>query len=253
MKRIRFFAFLTLIIASFLQPVLWAEDWETYEIFNRLLSAKSPGMPIIYGDFVLFTADPSLRRVGIAFSHENFANTYWFRKLVVPNDQFNAPLPPGQKFPDPFKNAEIQFYVYKVPQQVQELKYRVVVNGLWTTDPNNPRIQRDRVSGLNLSVLQMPERPIKPDPFEKFPDVITFTYKGPPGETVTVAGSFNGWDPYMYELKEKSEGVYTLALPLMPGTYQYVFFCKGQRIVDAFNPRRTYARDGKAASVIEVP
>jgi 1,4-alpha-glucan branching enzyme len=99
----------------------------------------------------------------------------------------------------------------------------------------------------------MPVRPVKPNPFEKFPDVITFTYKGPPGEIVTVTGSFNGWDPFMYELKEKSEGVYTLALPLMPGKYQYVFFCKGQRIVDSFNPNRSYARDGNAASVIVVP
>jgi hypothetical protein len=253
MKRIRFFAFLALIIASFLQPVLWAEDWETYEVFNRLLSLKSPGKPVIYEDFVIFTADSTLRRVGIAFAHENFATTYWFKKLVVPNDQMNAPLPPGQKFPDPYKASDIQFYIYKVPQRINELEYRVVVNGLWTTDPNNLQVKRDPVSGLNLSVLQMPERPIKPDPFEKFPDVITFTYKGAPGESVTVAGSFNGWDPYMYELRETSAGVYTLALPLMSGTYQYVFYCKGQRIVDSFNPRRSYARDGKAASVIEVP
>jgi hypothetical protein len=57
----------------------------------------------------------------------------------------------------------------------------------------------------------------------------------------------------MYEMKETAKGVYTLTLSLAPGTYQYVFFCKGQRIVDSLNPRRTYARDGKAASIIDVP
>jgi hypothetical protein len=253
MKTIRFFAVFALIIASFTQSAAWAEDWETYEVLNRLLSMPSPGTPVIYEDFVIFTADSSLRRVGIAFAHEDFASTYWFKKLVVSQDIMNAPIPPGQKFPDPYRDSGIQFYIYKVPQRLKELEYRLVVNGLWTTDPNNSLIQRDPVSGLNLSVLRIPFRPSKPDPFEKFPEVITFTFKGSPGENVTVAGTFNGWDPFMYELKESPTGFYTLALPLLPGTYQYVFYCRGQRIVDAYNPNRSYARDGSAASVIVVP
>jgi hypothetical protein len=253
MKTIRFFTLLALITVSFTQPAVWADEWETYDILQRLLSITRPETPLIYEDFAIFTADSSLRRVGIAFAHENFANTYWFKKLVVYNDHLYAPIPPGQKFPDPYKDSGIQFYIYKVPQQLKELEYRLVINGLWTTDPNNSQIKRDAVSGLTLSVLRLPLRPSKPDPFDKFPEAVTFTFKGPPGENVTVAGTFNGWDPFMYELKESPSGIYTLALPLTSGTYQYVFFCRGQRIVDAYNPNRSYARDGKAASVIEVP
>jgi len=252
MKRIKFLVILTLIFASFSQAPVWADDWETYDVLNRLLTMKTPGSPVIYEDFVIFTADSSLRRLGIAFSHENFANTYWFKKLVVPND-FNAPIPAGQKLPDPYKDSGIQFYIYKVPQQIKNLEYRLVVNGLWTTDPSNPRFKRDPVSGLNLSVIQMPDRPQKPNPFETLPDGVTFTFKGTSGENVTIAGTFNGWDPFMYELRETAPGVYTITLPLASGSYQYVFFCKGLRIVDSLNPRRIYTRDGKAASVIDVP
>jgi len=217
------------------------------------LSLQAPGTPIIYENFVIFTADSSLRRVGIAFSHENFANTYWFKKLIVSNDLLYAIIPKGQKFPDPYKDSGIQFYVYEVPEHLRELEYRLVINGLWTTDPNNSLISRDPASGLTMSVLRLPSRPSKPNPFIGLPEFVTFTFNGLPGESVTVAGSFNGWDPFMYELKEEPAGIYTLTLPLPSGTYQYVFYCRGQRLVDSFNPSRSYARDGKAASVIVVP
>jgi hypothetical protein len=252
MKTIRFFSLLALI-SSFTLTAAGAEDWETYELIERLLTMPGPGTPVIYNDFVIFTADSSLRKVGIAFAHENFANTYWFKHLIRPQDPLYAPIPPGKKVPDPYKDSGIQFHVYEIPKNLKELEYRLVVNGLWTTDPYNSQIQRDLASGLILSVLRLPLRPSKPDHFERFPDVVTFTYKGPPAENVTVAGSFNGWDPFMYELKESPAGVYTLAIPLPSGTYQYVFFCRGVRIVDSYNPRRSYARDGSAASEIEVP
>jgi len=170
MKRIRFFVLLVLIFASFLPSSAWAEDWENYEVLNRLLSLKTPGSPLIYQDFVIFTADSSLRKVGIAFSNEDFATTYWFKKLVVPNDFF-APIPSGQKYPDPYKDSGLQFFIYKIPPKLTELEYRIVVNGLWTTDPSNPIVRRDPVSGLNLSVLNLPLRPSKPDPFDSLPTV----------------------------------------------------------------------------------
>jgi len=191
--------------------------------------------------------------VGVSFFHEDFAVVYWFKKLIIANDLLYAPIPPDKESPDPYKDSGLQFYVYKVPQRIKELEYRLIVNGLWTTDPNNPKIKWDPVSGLNLSVLQMPSRPSRPNPLDSLPEGVTFTFKGAPGETVTVAGSFNSWDPFMYEMRETSAGVYTLTLSLPPGTHQYVFFCKGLRIVDSLNPRRSYARDGKAASVIDVP
>jgi hypothetical protein len=252
MKTIRFFLLLTLIF-SFMPVTAGAENWETYELIERLLSIQSPGKPLIYKDFIIFTADISMRKVGIAFAHENFAYTYWFKQLLVPQDPFNAPIPPGKKVPDPYIDSGIQFHVFEVPEGFNEVEYRLVINGLWTTDPYNPLTRRDLVSGLILSVVSMPPRPIKLDPLKGLPEGLTFTFNGPPGETVTVAGSFNGWDPFMYELKENPAGVYTLTLPLPSGTYQYVFFCQGKRFVDLNNPRRSYSREGKASSEITVP
>jgi hypothetical protein len=248
MKRILIFVLLV-ISASF----SWADDWETYELVNRLLTIRRPGAPVIQDDSVIFTSDSSNRRVGVAFAHENFSNIYWFRQLIVPQDPMNPVILPGQKIPDPYKDSGILFHVYRVPEHLRDLEYRLVINGLWTTDPSNPQTRRDPVSGLALSVLSIPPRPSRPNPLNGLPEGLNFSFRGPPGETVTVAGSFNGWDPFMYELRESPAGVYSLIIPLPPGTYQYVFFHRGQRYVDPHNPRRIYARDGSAASEIVVP
>jgi len=240
---------LFIIIASF----SWAADWESYEIINRLLTIHEPGAPVIYEDFVIFNADSSLRRVGVAFAHENFSTVYWFRHLLVPQEWLNPIILPGQKVPSPYKDSGLQFHVYQVPDNLRELEYRLVINGLWTTDPANPQTRRDPVSGLALSVLSLPFREKKHNPQDGLPEGLNFLFGGPPGETVTVGGSFNGWDPFMYELKESPAGVYSITIPLPPGTYQYVFFHRGRRYVDPNNPRRVYSRDGSAASEIVVP
>ena len=241
------------IFASFFIVQPMAEDWESYEAINRLLTLPGPGAPVIHDNLVIFTADSSLRRVGVAFAHENFSTTYWFTPLLVAQDRLNPILLPGQRTPDPYRDSGIQFYVYQPPDHLRELEYRLIVNGLWTIDPLNPLSRRDPVTGLNLSVLSLPARNIRPNPLNGLPAGLSFTFTGPPGEIVTVAGNFNSWDPFMYEMREGPAGVYTITIPLPPGTYQYVFFHRGERYVDPYNPRRSYARDGSAASEIVVP
>ncbi|MCL1959727.1 MAG: glycogen-binding domain-containing protein [Spirochaetes bacterium] len=237
-----------MIVASF----SWTADWETYDVIHRLLAIREPGAPVIYENTVIFTADSSLRKVGVAFAHENFTNTYWFQRIVVPQDFLDPIILPGQKIPDPYKDSGIQFYVYQYPDNLKELEYRLVINGLWTVDPCNSQTRRNPVSGLTMSVLSLPARPVNYSPINT-PAGLKFSFKGPPGETVTVAGSFNSWDPFMYELKESPAGIYSISIPLPPGVYQYVFFHRGQRYTDPFNARRAYSRDGTLASEIVIP
>ena len=248
MKRISLIAIFMVIAA-----ITWATDWENHEFIDRLITLAGPGAPVIYENFVIFTAPSEFRRVGVAFAHENFFPVYWFRQLLVPQDRLNAPIPQGRKTPDPFKDSGIQFHVYQIPKGVSELEYRFIINGLWTVDPNNPRTRRDPITGLVWSVVSIPQVPSRPNPLNGLPHGLTFTFKGPPGEVVTVAGNFNGWDPFMYELREGPSGIYNINIPLPPGTYQYVFFNRGQRFSDPYNSRRVYSRDGREASEITVP
>jgi len=250
MKTIKLCVFF-IIIASFSN--VYAAEWETYEMVNRLLNIKVPGAPVIQENHVIFTAASSLRRVGVAFAHENFSAIYWFTQLVVPQEPGAIIMQPGQKVPDPYIDSGLQFYIYKIPDQLRELEYRLVINGLWTIDPANPNSRRDPVSGLSLSYLSLPQRPANNNPLNGLPEGLKFTFVGLPGEIVTVAGNFNNWDPFMYELKEISSGVYSITLPLPPGKYQYVFYCRGERFTDPYNSQRIYSRDGKAVSEIIIP
>ena len=243
----------TLLIGFLLTAVFsYAVDIESvdsYQIFDRLLSFSQPGAPEIMEDMVIFTASSSLRRVGVAFADEGFSKVHWFRQLMVSRDPLE--FTPGERKPNRHKDSGIIFYVHQIPEGTTELEYRLIVNGLWTVDPANPNIRRDS-SGLNRSVISIPVKETVPHPLKGPPGSLSFAFKGPPGETVSVAGSFNGWDPFMYELKETSAGNYSINIPLPPGKYQYVFFHKGQRCLDPYNPNRIYAKDGKAASEIVI-
>ena len=243
---------IAVIFFAFCPRLAGAADLESYQFIDRLLSLPGPGAPEIFEDAVIFTASSSHRRVGVAFAYEGFSKVYWFRQLLIPQDPLDAPIPPGKKAPDLYRDSGIVFYVHQLPENISELEYRLVINGLWITDPANPQTRRDHVSGLAWSVLSIPPRQANHDPLKGPPGSLSFSFRGPPGETVTVAGSFNGWDPFMYELRENPAGVYTLNLPLPPGIYQYVFFHRGQRYLDPYNSRRVYAKDGRAASEIEL-
>ncbi|MDR0876473.1 MAG: glycogen-binding domain-containing protein [Treponema sp.] len=255
MKTITTSALLFLIIGS-----LGAVDIESYQFIDHLLSLPGPGAPIVYEDAVIFTASSGVRRVGVAFAYEGFSRVYWLRKLLIPQDPLTAEIPPGAKVPDPYRDSGLLFYVHQLPESVRDakaenppvLEYRVIIDGLWTTDPANTLARRDTVSGLLYSYVPIPALDKIPIILRGPSGSLNFSFKGPPGEVVTVAGSFNGWDPFMYELAEGPAGVYSLILPLPPGTYQYIFFHRGERYLDPYNFRRVYTREGKAASEIIV-
>jgi hypothetical protein len=240
------------ILLVFIIGFAGAADTESYQFIDRLLSLDGPGAPVLYEDAVIFTAPSSYRRAGVAFAHEGFSKVYWFRQLLVPQDPIGAPIPPGKKQPDPYRDSGLLFYVYQIPERIRELEYRLIIDGLWITDPANGFSRKDSVSGLIYSVISIPSRELVPGPLKGPPGSLSFSFKGPPGETVTVAGSFNGWDPFMYELAENPAGVYSLTLPLPPGKYQYVFFHRGERFLDPYNFKRVYSRDGKTVSEIEI-
>jgi hypothetical protein len=228
-----------------------AIDIESYQFIDHLLSLNGPGSPEVFEDGVLFTAPSTYTRVGIAFAHEGFAKVYWFKKLVLPADTGNIPEP-KDKTKIEYRDSGILFYVYTLPKDIRELEYRLVINGLWTTDPANP-IYRIDASGLGRSMVPIPVVEKVPSTFDGPPGNLIFSYTAPAGELITVAGNFNGWDPFMYELQEKTPGQYSLTLSLPPGTYHYVFFHRGQRILDPNNHQRIYTKDGKPASLAIIP
>ncbi|MDR3167665.1 MAG: glycogen-binding domain-containing protein [Treponema sp.] len=227
-----------------------AADIESYQFIDHLLNLSGPGKPDVYEDKVIFTASSYYRRVGIAFAHEGFARVYWFEKLLIPRNDETPPESQNNKRVDPYRDSGLLFFIYDRPENMQELRYRMVIDGLWTTDPLNPLRITDPATGLTHSLVSVSSQ--APSPATGLagspPGTLQVSYTAPPGERITLAGSFNGWDPFMYELRETKPGFYSLTLLLPPGVYQYVLFYRGERILDPNNLNRVYTREGQTAN-----
>jgi hypothetical protein len=208
---------------------------------------SKPGKPEIFQDSVLFTASSSHRRVGISFAHEGYAKVYWFKQILIPRDPSEFYVNgKRQKNIDPYVDSGIIFHIETIPANLENLDYRLIIDGLWTTDPTNP-ISVAGPSGIMESRFPLPEKP-KPFLDAVPPGTYRFVYRSDSGELITVGGSFNNWDPFMYELREISPGFYTLTLPLPPGNFQYVFFHRGEQVPDPENPKKLYSREGRIVS-----
>ncbi len=82
---------------------------------------------------------------------------------------------------------------------------------------------------------------------------VTFRYRGEPGHQVTVAGTFNDWDPQARPLAyEESTGEYMVRFLLKKGTYQYKLVVDGQWILDPTNPKEAPNDFGGSNNVIIV-
>ena len=233
---------LTLIIGN-----IQAVDIGSLQFIDHIRTVTEPRRPEIFENGVLFTASSSHRRVGISFAHEGYARVHWFRPLMIPRD--SADFIVDGRFDrrlEPNIDSGIKFHIEPIPADARNMDYRLIIDGLWTTDPLNP-ISVKGPSGIVKSRINLPERP-RPFQYATQPGTFRFSFRAPPGERITVAGSFNNWDPFMYVLRETSPGFYTLTLPLPPGSFQYVFFHRGEQIPDPMNPRRLFSREGSIVS-----
>jgi len=231
-----------------------ALDVRSDSFIDFLLTLKAPGAPVVFEDSVVFTAPSTYKSIGISFANENFREIHRFKRLMIPEANTPAFDPESKEpRPEPVRDSGIMFYVH-TPKTQENIEYRLVIDGVWERDPLNPRWTLGD-GGLELSIA--------PVPVIKNQDegangnglgALVVNYKGLPGETITLAGDFNGWDPFMYELKEQSPGIYFIKLPLPPGIWHYVLFNRGQPVLDQKNMNRTYKRNGLnfTSNVIEI-
>jgi 1,4-alpha-glucan branching enzyme len=80
--------------------------------------------------------------------------------------------------------------------------------------------------------------------------LVNFRLEAPQAREVFVAGCFNGWDPMMTPLERNREGVWTCALGVTPGEYQYRFVVDGEWCDDPLNSKRCWNEFGTENSVL---
>lgn len=194
---------------------------------------KEARPPEVLEGYLVLSAKGAYRFVGAAFSHEDWRTVHAYEKNLNGVFVLAIPVPYGKGM---------------------TTQYRLVVDGLWMADPINPQRIRDPATGAALSYMELPGKPrtvlgIWDPAGEGF---ATFHFTGDPGQRVTVAGSFNAWDPFIHELYEISPGVYELDLQLPPGQYHYVFVYRGHRVPDPLNRQLLYSADGRPVSGLSI-
>lgn len=212
----------------------------------EVASVERATAPRIMGNHVLFTYDfgpgrheGRINTVEVAFAHEEFGTLHPFKRNQNDIYVFLYPLDRA-----PFERNE----------EIAELRYRVVVNGIWTTDPENPDSIVDRW-GVRLSrtVVEQAERTITETPVVHEDGTVEFVVTAPSGSRVNLAGTFNGWDPFMTPLHEREPGRFSRRLRLSSGEHLYYYIVDGLRVPDPLNDERKWHTSGRVVNVVSLP
>ncbi|MBU0927663.1 MAG: glycogen-binding domain-containing protein [Spirochaetes bacterium] len=210
-----------------------AFDVTSVNLHLYLSGLKAARAPVVVEEYLVLSASGPYRYVGAAFSYEGWRTVHSFEINRYGVFVLAVPIPYGES---------------------ATARYRLVLDGLWAADPSNPMIERDPSTGAAMSLATLPDRPRTVlgvwDPAGE--GGASFYFEGAPGQRVTVAGSFNGWDPFIHELEETSPGRYELRLDLPPGEHYYVFVYRGERVADPLNQRLLYGKDGRPVSSLTI-
>lgn len=205
---------------------------QTLDIAVRSLAAAQA--PRMVEDVLLLTLKPVMRTrfVGARFEHENW------------------------KVLHPYAVNENGVFVldYPVPEGLRQIRYKIVVDGLWMADPTNPTIEADAL-GNEVSVFMLEKEPLRLifNPRRESGGGVTFIFRGTPGRRVCIAGDFNFWDPFVDALAESSPGMYRITLRVPAGDHWYYFFTDGRRMLDRLNPETGADPDGNTVSYFSSP
>ena len=221
-------SYFLLVLGLAANPV-WAVDTDLH---YRILNAKTAFAPFVRGNTAVwsYSASKNTKIVSLAFEHENYTKFHAFEKNQFGVFILSLPLPEIDK----------------------PLHYRLIVDGLWTTDPmaeletDLRGIQVSRVLFSRSSSKLIAGASILPN------GKIQFVYRGKPGAQVSLIGDFNSWDPFLIPMPESPAypGLYTTAL-LLPSDFRYYrFVVDGREIVDPANPSMAHNPWGEQASLL---
>lgn len=210
-------------------PAPAQDNGPNIDLHIQVTTLEEAREPFRVGEYLVLSYDRErpLRYVAAAFAHEDFAERHVFSR----------------------NQHDVYILTYRLPEGLEEVEYRVVADGTWRTDPENP-VSRRLDTDFEVSVVDVSDRPqpIPDGPRRIEEDRVEFVYEGSPGRRVHISGSFNNWDPYMHRMEEVEPGRYEISLRLREGTHFYHFVVDGRRQPDPRNRRHTYTRAGRTVS-----
>jgi len=211
---------------------------DSYDYDTLIAKISGVSAPHLDGDYLVFTAKNTARSIGIVFDFENYKIIHNFSLQKIIN------------FEGEVTNSWFYFIIQK-PKKISQVSYKLIIDGLWTTDPNNERTYFDEEQGVLLSQILIPNE--DPAITETLSSGLThFVCFAESGKNIRLGGTFTNWDSWIYTMKEVYPGRYELDIPLPEGSYYYAYYEGIKAFVDKTNPLKGYSSDGKVVSRIEV-
>ncbi len=170
-------------------------------------------------------------------------------------------------------------WIVSVPLAPGTYEYKFIVDDAWVEDPDNPKKKTDPFGGSNNILLVREDgsvamsgqagaatqisKPADPGTAKSVGEVVVgpprsveggieFTYNGPSATTVSLAGSFNGWNATEFPLAKDQKGNWILIHPLKAGKHEYKFVVDGAWFADPENPETEADPYGGANSLVTV-
>ncbi len=208
-----------------------------YEYRVAFSEIEGVSAPYQKDDYIIFTEYDGPRTIGIVFDFEDYKTIHNFMRKNV-TDMDNNII-------DSF-----YFYILELPKNLESISYRLIIDGIWTTDPQNLNSFYNPYTGIKVSTLDIKNNHINET--QTTDKGVHFIFQGESGLKVRLGGTFTNWDSWIYELTETKPGYYEIYLPLPEGTYYYAFYAGTKSFVDKTNPERAWSIDGREASKIIV-
>ena len=230
MSRLRGIITLLLMGAAAAVPAT-AATFDT-DLHHRILNTKEPSGPYLTRDSIMlsYAGSPGTQAVSMAMEHENYRTFHTYEK----------------------NRYGVFILTIPIPEDKDVLRYRLIVDGLWTADPNAPAELDGR--GVMVSEIPLPARSMAPEPgVTILEDGRTrFTYYGKSGSRVSVAGDFNRWDPFLTPMEESPvhPGVYSTVIRLPRDARYYRYVVDGEETADPENDANSRNGWGEVASII---
>jgi hypothetical protein len=211
-----------------------ASEIESLPLHMMLAGMKEAAPPQVVENYLILSAKGPYRYVAVAFQSEGFTQIHPFEK----------------------NKQGVFLYALPVPlKRTEPIVYRLIIDGVWTSDPLNP-LHAFGKAGIEVSFVDVPY--LSDERFGLYRilrddgHTARFLFKGEAGMYVTVAGTFNNWDPFIYPMEEIAPGTYELEVSLPAGKQYYAFFYDGEGHTDPFNQDKATSKDGQIVSVLTV-
>ena len=151
------------------------------------------------------------------------------------------------------KSTNMWQFVWEERLKAGEYRYRILVDDIWTSDPQNTNFIIDSYGEkISFFILENDFIPKSSNPLWIEKDVYEFKYIDKKANFVSLVGNFNNWNPFKHQMSSKEPGEFKIRIKLNPGIYVYCFVVDDKWTPDPKNLKQFRDAAGNIVSVFYV-